>query len=133
MSIQFSRKNDYFYMVPFILLFAYCFFLEPLLYFTPINTITWQKYYDLNIVNFDIYKRYKNSRHSSGQNDIPWAIKLLNLFKIEIPKVNPAIFYSVPLRNFPHLSCKLRIRFIWATIIMNQFCKLLTCVVCRFH
>ena len=57
----FSTDRDFLFPLTFIMLFVYCICMENRLYFTPINTITWQMYDDLVIKTMDAYEKSKST------------------------------------------------------------------------
>jgi len=129
---QFSNGKDHFYVVTFVMLFIFILLLEPLMYFTTINTITWQKYHDLNIVNFELYQRYSENRFEENSNKVSIQLKILNSLTLKSAEINKALFNFSKLENFPTLSDELRIIFIKATIIMNLVCKIIITIGCKY-
>ena len=126
---QFSQGKDYFYIVTFIMLFLFNLLLEPLVYFTPINTITWKKYHNLNVVNFELYERYSENYFEFNKQFL--SKRMISILTLKSAEINCMILSISKLAYFPTISTELRVTFIKATIIMNKICKLIAIISCK--
>src|SRR5699024_5778431 len=98
----------------------FCLLMEPQLYFSRNDTITWQKYNDLVLRNMNAFQRCLKSDEVEQSASKSWSIS--NLFSRQIIPSNfdQTAFYSNTLKHFTALSFQLRIRFVKAVILMNR-------------
>lgn len=134
---QFSTEKDAFYLFPMIGVLLFALLVEPLLYFSPSNTITWQKYFHLIIVNADAYTRFEadQRRHRTRKVSRSFRGKILKCVSFNWPTIEASrsVFYLTKLQGFTTISPKLRFSFVQANFLMSKLCKLLIIALCKFE
>ena len=128
----FSDEKDYFFVCIFVFLFLFCFLIEPLLYFTPVNTITFLKYSDLVVDNYDLYKKYSSAGNFSVLQKETFVDKNLKLFKFYSFEIDQTVFCFSKLKHFPNLSFNLRVRFVKLLVLIEKLCMITIIGVCKF-
>lgn len=129
---SFSNEKDYFFVCIFVFLFLFCLLIEPLLYFSPVNTITFLKYSDLVINNYDVYKNYSLMKNFSRLQKQSTFLKFINLIKFNSFEADQSIFLFSKLEHFPNLSFNLRAKFVKFLIIIEKLFTITIIGLCKW-
>ena len=122
-----STGKDYFYVLIFIMFFIFVLLIEPNLYFSRIDTITWLKYDDLVVKNCDIYQRclikvatrsVRRKRPNTSHSDQ----SLLHSSTPAEFNFDRTLFAQSRLPHFATLSVDNRVKFIRALHILDKAC-----------
>lgn len=128
----FTTEKDAFYAFTFVLWFLFCLAIETLLYFrTPVDTITFQKYDDLIVNNFDVFRN--KSTISKHQFHMQSSVSKINsLFKLSsVDVVSQPLFHLVKLKFFSCLSFSMRVRFVRAALLIEKICMVSLISMCK--
>ncbi|KAH9394058.1 hypothetical protein TYRP_021186 [Tyrophagus putrescentiae] len=108
-----STGKDYFYVLIFIMFFIFVLLIEPNLYFSRIDTITWLKYDDLVV---------KELRHLPALSDQGGQQDLLHSSTPAEFNFDRTLFAQSRLPHFATLSVDNRVKFIRALHILDKAC-----------
>lgn len=119
-----STEKDYFYVLIFIMFFIFVLLIEPNIFFSRTDTITWLKYDDLVVKNCDIYQKClkqknKKSIHKKKQS-FSGKHKSSN---VEF-NFDQTLFEQTKLPYFPTFSVDNRIKFIRILHILDKGCAI---------